>query len=77
MASFDPEAPDRDSPDYQSYLVEKIDEEEQHLKSLQDKCKLTAMEEQLMQLRLQSVEFEGKQTASPLNSVGAVQATTG
>ena len=55
MAFFDPEAPDRDSPDYQSFLVENMDEEERRLKSLQDKCKLTAMEEQLMQLRLQSV----------------------
>ena len=37
MASFDPDAPDRDSTDYETYLADKIEEEEIKLKSLQEK----------------------------------------
>ena len=55
MASFDPDAPDRDSADYVSYLSDKIAEEEQRLKSLQDKCRITTMEEQIASLRLQYI----------------------
>ena len=62
MASFDPDAPDRDSADYASYLADKIDEEERRLKLLQEKCRITTMEEQLASLRLQSSKLESKPT---------------
>ena len=61
MASFDPDAPDRGTVEYESYLSQKIAEEEDKLQSLKDKCRVTAMEEQLAQLRLQSAELTIKQ----------------
>ena len=60
MASIDPDAPDRDSQDYESYLSSKIAEEEDRLKSLQEKYRVTSMEEQLARLCLQSSELECK-----------------
>ena len=50
--------PDRDSPDYMSYLATKIEEEENRLKSLQDQYRGTSMEEQLSRLRLKTFEYE-------------------
>ena len=50
----DPDAPDRDSPDYLSYLAAKISEEESRLNSFQDKSRITTMEEQLSRLQLQT-----------------------
>ena len=44
MSDPDP-VPDRDSDAYLPYLSEKIAEEEQRLKSLQDKCRLSKMEQ--------------------------------
>ena len=52
------EVPERDSPEYASYLAEKIEEEEDRLKSLQDKFRITTMEEQLARLHLQTTEPE-------------------
>ena len=49
--------PDRDSPEYLSYLRDKIEEEEDCLKVLQDKQRVTSMEEQLAQLHLKSSEL--------------------
>ena len=60
MASFDPDAPDRDSADYETYLSDKIEEEERRLKSLQEKCRITSLEEQLASLRLESAKLEKK-----------------
>ena len=58
MSSEEGEIPDRDSVEYLSYLSDKIAEEEGRLKALQDKSRITAMEEQLSQLRLRSAELE-------------------
>ena len=52
--------PDRDSPEYESYLADKISEEEERLKSLTEKCRITSMEEQLASLRLQTTELSMK-----------------
>ena len=57
----DPDAPDRESAEYVSYLANKIEEEQERLKSLQDKCRVAAMEEQLSKLRIQSAELTAKQ----------------
>ena len=65
MAAKDPDAPDCDSAQYESYLADKIEEEEERLKSLQEKCRIVSMEEQLAQLRLQSAELAAKQAGSP------------
>ena len=73
MASFDPNAPDREDPSYESYLADKIEEEETRLKSLQDKCRVTEMEHQLSQLRIKSAELEAKQ---PHGSKGLVSQST-
>ena len=54
MMSDDPDVPERGSAEYESYLSQKIIEEESRLKALQDKCCITEMEEQLSSLRLQS-----------------------
>ena len=43
----DEDVPERDSPEYESYLVRKITEEEHRLKSLQDQRRVAEMEEQL------------------------------
>ena len=51
-AEANSDVPDRDSPDYVSYLADKIEEEKERLKSLQDKCRVAAMEVQLSQLRI-------------------------
>ena len=56
-------APDRDSPEYESYLADKISEEEERLKMLKDKCRVTQMEEQLARLRLQTFELGKKPSA--------------
>ena len=53
-------APDRDSPQYESYLAERIEEEEERLKILKDKCRVATMEEQLARLRLQTSELDKK-----------------
>ena len=53
-------APDRDTPEYESYLAEKIAEEEERLKVLKDKCRVASMEEQLSKLRLQTSELDKK-----------------
>ena len=45
------DVPDHNSDEYESYLAQKIIEEEQQLKDLKDKCRVTAMEEQLARLR--------------------------
>ena len=60
MAAQDVDTPDRDSPEYLSYLKSKIEEEEDRLKYLQDQRNLTSLEDQLARLRLQSTEFEFK-----------------
>ena len=52
--------PDRDIPEYESYLAEKIAEEEEHLKTFQDKCRVSIMEEKLARLRLQTTELDKK-----------------
>ena len=39
--------PDCDSEDYVKYLSQKITEEEECLKTLQDRCRVTEMEDQL------------------------------
>ena len=49
----DPAAPERDSPEYEAYLAQKIEEEEERLKSLKDKCRIATMEEELARLRVQ------------------------
>ena len=54
MATADPDAPDRDTPEYEGYIARKIAEEEARLKSLQDQSRVTAMEAQLARLRLQT-----------------------
>ena len=54
------DVPDRDSPHYESYLATKIEEEQNRLKMLQDKCRVTTMEEQLARLRLQTTELDRK-----------------
>ena len=56
MASSD--MPDRDSPEYASYLTGKIAEEEERLRSLQEKTRITELEQQLAELRLRSSELE-------------------
>ena len=53
-------APARDSPQYEAYLADRIAEEEERLKSLQDKCRVTSMEEQLARLRLKTTELDHK-----------------
>ena len=58
MASAD--VPDRDSPQYVAYLAEQIEEEEERLKMLKDKCRVATMEEQLARLRLQTTEMTRK-----------------
>ena len=58
MASAD--IPDSDDPRYESYLADRIAEEEDRLTMLKDKCRLTAMEQQLASLRLQTTELSVK-----------------
>ena len=55
--------PDRDIPEYESNLAEKIAEEEEHLKTFQDKCRVSIMEVKLARLRLQTKEL-GKKSMS-------------
>ena len=52
--------PEKDSPEYEVYLARLIGEEEIRLKTLQEKSRITAMEEQLSRLRLQANELEGQ-----------------
>ena len=52
--------PDKDTPEYESYLATRIAEEEERLQELKDKCRVTSMEEQLAKLRLQSAELEAR-----------------
>ena len=49
---------ERDSPEYEHYLKNLIEEEEARLSSLKEKCRITSMEEQLARLKLQSAELE-------------------
>ena len=65
--------PDRDSPEYESYLAEKIEEEEIRLKSLQDRCRVTSMEEQLARLRLQTSELQADSQAAGGHSASGAQ----
>ena len=58
MSSSEPDVPDRESPEYESYLAQKIEEEETRLKYLKDKCRVTSMEEELARLRIQSAKYE-------------------
>ena len=58
MASRDPDIPERGTPEYEIYLARKIEEEEARLKDLKDKCRVSSMEEQLSQLRIQSARYE-------------------
>ena len=58
MAAAD--VPDRGSPEYEEYLADRIAEEESRLRTLKDKCRVTAMEEQLASLRLQTTEMSSK-----------------
>ena len=46
----------RDSPDYEPYLAQKIEEEEIRLKSLQDRSRIASMEEQLVRLHIKGPE---------------------
>ena len=56
----DPDAPDRSSEDYESYLSQKIIEEESRLKDLQNKCRVTEMEQQLAKLRIQTADLQSR-----------------
>ena len=71
--------PDRDSPDYQDYLTEQIEEEESRLKQLKEKCCVTTMEEQLARLRLESAELQAASTlpATTVNTSDALAKETG
>ena len=62
IASMAMSLPDRDSPEYEAYLQAKIEEEEARLKSLQDQCRVTSMEEQLARIRLQTSKLEAGQS---------------
>ena len=57
-AEVDPSVPDRDSAEYEPYLAQKILDEEDKLKRLQDRSRISEMEAQLARLRLQSAELE-------------------
>ena len=59
------DVPDRDSPEYESYLSDKIVEEERRLKLLQDKCRVTEMEQQLADLCLRSAKYENAGKRGP------------
>ena len=68
MMFSDPDAPDRGTEAYEAYLSEKIVEEEALLKTLKDRSRVTAMEEQLSRLRIQTNTFFGRSasfSASP------------
>ena len=69
--------PDRESPEYEAYLAQRIEEEEIRLKSLQDKCRITSMEEQLASLRLQSAELTDRRGAGASPGSGPAHAETG
>ena len=56
MATSGAAVPDRDTPECEAYLAEKIAEEEDRFK---DKCRVASMEEQLARLRLQNAELQG------------------
>ena len=64
MAMADPDAPDRDSADYESYLSRRITEEESCLKSLQDQTRVIAMEAQLARLKLQTAALSPSPSGS-------------
>ena len=66
------DVPDRNSPDYADYLADQIEEEESRLKLLKEKCRVTTMEEQLANLRLESAKL---QTASTMRSAAGVGST--
>ena len=70
---FDEEAPDLDTPEYVSYLSRKIEEEEDRLKSLQDKCRVTALEEELARLRFKTADLTSR---SPGHAVKSVPGTS-
>ena len=77
MAMAEPDAPDRDSPEYESYLADKIAEEEDRLKSLQSKCRVAEMEGQLSRLRLQSAELAAASGSSTATDPGAETGVAG
>ena len=58
MASVEEVIPDRDSDEYEPYLAKKIEEEEERLKQLKDKTRISEMESQLAGLRLQTAELD-------------------
>ena len=70
------DVPDHDSPLYAAYLAEKIEEEESRLKQLQEKCRVTSMEEQLASLRLQTSALD-KKTLSARGHDGDSDSDTG
>ena len=56
-AEMDSSIPDRDSAEYEPYLAQKILEEEERLKLLQDRTRIADMESQLARLLLQTAEL--------------------
>ena len=65
MALSSPLPPDRDTPEYLEYLAKKISEEEERLHSLQNKCKVVEMEEQLSRLRIKSAALSNTSDSVP------------